>query len=331
MKNDLYPNVVNITNLPFEQQQFAQDVVQGLTKKQKTLSSKYFYDATGSKLFQKIMDLPDYYLTRAETEIFTYQKEEIISGFCSAQPFNLVDLGAGDATKTKILLRSLLQRQTNFTFVPLDISLDALQELQSNLALELPQLPVVPLAGDYFKALAQLKRESGMRQVIFFLGSNIGNFPFAEIKIFLKKLCQFLQAGDQLVIGFDLKKDPRLIRQAYDDAEGITAAFNFNLLRRINETFTGNFELNNFQHFAEYNPISGEMRSYLISTQDQEVTLQDLDFTLNLQAWEAIHTESSYKFSEAEIQVLAAEADLKTQLIFTDKNHYFADVLFSVG
>ncbi|MDQ3291166.1 MAG: L-histidine N(alpha)-methyltransferase [Bacteroidota bacterium] len=328
MKNTSYSTNLNISDLSLEHQQFGQDVVQGLNKKLKTLSSKYFYDGTGSKLFQKIMDLPEYYLTRAETEIFTNQKEEIISGFCSNQPFNLVDLGAGDAAKTKILLRGLLERQVNFTFVPVDISSDALQELQSNLATELPELPVLPLAGDYFKALSQLNRESGIRQVLLFLGSNIGNFPFPEILIFLKKLRQFLQPGDQLLIGFDLKKDPRFIRQAYDDSAGVTADFNFNLLRRINDTFAGNFNLNNFQHFAEYDPVTGEMKSYLISTQDQQVILQDLDFTCQLQAWEAIHTESSYKFSETEIQELAAEADLKTQLIFTDTNRYFADVLF---
>ncbi|QMU31523.1 L-histidine N(alpha)-methyltransferase [Adhaeribacter radiodurans] len=330
MNNNSYITGVNSATLSFEQQQFALDVVQGLSKKQKTLSSKYFYDGVGSKLFQKIMELPEYYLTHTETEIFTQQKEKIISGFCSDQPFNLVDLGAGDAAKTKILLRALLKRYTRFSFVPVDISSDALQELKENLTQELPQLTVVPLAGDYFEALTQLKQESGIRQVLLFLGSNIGNFTYPEIQVFLKKLRQFLQTGDQLLIGFDLKKDPRIIRQAYDDAAGVTASFNFNLLQRMNDTFAGNFNLKYFQHFAEYNPVTGEMRSYLISTRDQQITLQELDFTFSLQAWEAIHTESSYKFSKAEIQELAAEVNLETELIFTDANHYFADVLFRI-
>ncbi len=328
MKTETYPASLPPSITITEKQQFAQDVMQGLSKKQKTLSSKYFYDGAGSKLFQKIMDLPEYYLTRTETEIFKQQKEEIIDGFCSPTPFNLVDLGAGDAAKTIILLRALEQRSVDFTYVPVDISGDAVQELQQRLAQELPHLPVAPLTGEYFKMLAQLQHESNSRKVILFLGSNIGNFPYAEIKVFLQKLRQFLHSGDQLLIGFDLKKDPRLIRRAYDDAAGVTAAFNYNLLRRINQTFAGNFNLDWFQHFAEYDPISGEMKSFLISTRAQQVILPELNITFTFQAWEAIQTESSYKFSENQIQELAAEANLETQLVFTDANRYFADVLF---
>ena len=312
-----------------EKQAFAQDVVQGLTKSPKRLSSQYFYDGAGSRLFQQIMELPEYYLTRTETAIFLQQQQAIIAQFPTSAAFNLVDLGAGDAAKTKILLRALVQQATPFTYIPIDISVDALQDLSQSLAQELPDLPVQPLAGDYFKSLEQL-RQSEMRQVVLFLGSNVGNFPPAEIVGFLKKLRQFLRAGDQALIGFDLKKDPHLIRRAYDDAAGVTAAFNYNLLHRINRTFGGNFDLNYFKHFAEYNPTSGEMRSYLVSTRTQDVFLPDLNASFHFQAWETVQTESSYKFSEVEIQHLAQKADLQLRTVFTDPNQYFADVLFDV-
>lgn len=308
---------------------FAQDVLQGLAKSPKRLSSQYFYDGVGSRLFQQIMDLPEYYLTRAETAIFRHQQQAIIAQFPTNAAFNLVDLGAGDAAKTKILLRALGRQGTLFTYIPIDISADALQGLSQSLAQELPDLPVQPLAGDYFKSLEQLGQSEG-RQVVLFLGSNVGNFPPAEIVVFLKKLRQFLRPGDQALIGFDLKKDPHLIRRAYDDATGVTAAFNFNLLHRINHTFGGNFDVNYFQHFAEYDPVSGEMRSYLISTRAQDVVLPGLNATFHFEAWETVQTESSYKFSAAEIQHLAREADFQLRTVFTDPNQYFADVLFDV-
>jgi dimethylhistidine N-methyltransferase len=330
MKTDIYTPAV-LSPLPTaEMQAFAQDILQGLGRNPKRLSSKYFYDGQGSRLFQKIMELPEYYLTRAETEIFTQQQTSINNQFTRNGPFNLVDLGAGDAAKTKILLHPLVQNKVDFTYIPIDISADALNGLSSSLAQELPELRVKPIAGDYFKSLEQLQNASGLRKVVLFLGSNIGNFPAAEIRVFLSKLRQYMHPGDQLLIGFDLKKDPHLIRRAYDDNAGVTAAFNFNLLHRINQTFGGNFDLNNFQHFAEYNPVSGEMRSYLVSTREQKITLKDLNASFVFQAWETLHTESSYKFSEAEIQDLAQETGLHLRLVFTDTSHYFADVLFDI-
>ncbi|QNF34567.1 L-histidine N(alpha)-methyltransferase [Adhaeribacter swui] len=323
------PNVTTLEEA--DTNQFAQDIIQGLSGNPKTLSSKYFYDGTGSRLFQQIMDLPEYYLTRTETEIFTRQQEAITKAFCAPGSFDLVDLGSGDAAKTKILLRALVNQAVDFTYVPIDISLDAVQELQLSLADELPGLKVAPLTGDYFEALQQLQTQSTNRKVLLFLGSNIGNFSYPEIRNFLKNLRQYFVAGDQLLIGFDLKKDPRVIRSAYDDQAGITAEFNFNLLRRINQTFNGNFNLNHFKHFAEYNPVSGEMKSFLVSTHNQEVTLHDLDFNFKLSAWEAIHTESSFKFSESQIKELAQEANLQTEYVYTDSQEYFADVLFRVS
>ncbi|RDC62621.1 L-histidine N(alpha)-methyltransferase [Adhaeribacter pallidiroseus] len=329
MKTEIYSPALSLSTAAKDQ--FAHDIIAGLSQNQKTLSSKYFYDGMGSKLFQQIMELPEYYLTRTETEIFTTQKAAIIAAFSAATPFDLVDLGSGDAAKTKILLRAMRERAVDFTYVPIDISPDAVQELQQSLAAEMVGLAVAPLTGDYFRALEQLQTQSSNRKVLLFLGSNIGNFPYPEIKVFLKKLRHYLVPGDQILIGFDLKKDPRIIRAAYDDAAGVTAAFNFNLLRRINQTFSGNFKLPLFKHFAEYNPASGEMKSYLVSTINQQIILQDLNFSFKLQAWEAIHTESSYKFSEKQIQELAREANLEMQVLFTDAQRYFADIIFNVS
>ncbi|MGV3588856.1 MAG: L-histidine N(alpha)-methyltransferase [Adhaeribacter sp.] len=314
-----------------QRKQFAADVIKGLTSHPKKLSSKYFYDGTGSKLFRLIMELPEYYLTRTETEIFRTQCREIIYSLLGqATAFNLIDLGAGDAAKTRLLLRELLQQKIAFTYVPVDISADALEHLQTELQTELPHLQVRPLASEYFAALDWLSQKETTPKVVFFLGSNIGNFETKAINHFTQKLRQYLQPQDKVFIGFDLQKDPHVIRQAYDDAAGITAAFNFNLLHRINQEFTANFNPEYFQHFAEYNPVTGNMKSYLLSTKAQKIYLADLNQEIAFQAWEAIHTETSHKFTLPEIEQLGQSVGLKINQIFTDPKHYFADVLFEV-
>jgi len=314
-----------------EKKQFAADITEGLNKSPKQLSSKYFYDGTGSRLFQQIMELPEYYLTRTETEIFRIQTQEIIYSFLQAKSaFNLIDLGAGDAVKTKILLQELLQHKEAFQYVPVDISEDALQHLQADLKTAWPDLRVQTIASDYFAALDWLNKNTQERKVVLFLGSNIGNFEAKAIRLFAQKLRSYLQPGDKVLMGFDLQKDPRLIRQAYDDAAGVTAAFNYNLLHRINHEFKGNFNLDQFKHFAEYNPLSGDMKSYLISTVAQTVYLADLNLNFSFAAWEPIHTETSHKFNLPEIISIGQEAGLVIDQVFTDARHYFADVLFSL-
>jgi dimethylhistidine N-methyltransferase len=314
-----------------ERKRFAADISKGLRRIPKSLSSKYFYDSTGSRLFQQIMELPEYYLTRTETTIFQTQRQEIIYAFLrNKSNFNLIDLGAGDAAKTKILLRDLLLKKAAFRYVPVDISEAALQELQLELQQQLPQLAVQTVAADYFTALDWVHKTIPARQVVLFLGSNIGNFKAKAIKAFMLNLRTYLQPGDQILMGFDLQKDPHLIRQAYDDAAGITAAFNYNLLHRINAEFNGNFNLEHFKHFAEYNPVTGDMKSYVMSTVVQKVYLADLQQEFSFAAWEPIHTETSHKFSLMEIKLLAKASGLQMNEVFTDEKHYFADVLFDV-
>jgi L-histidine Nalpha-methyltransferase len=314
-----------------EKAAFGADIIRGLTCIPKALSSKYFYDGTGSRLFRKIMDLPEYYLTRTETDIFTQQQKEIIFSFSGGQTsFDLIDLGAGDAAKTKILLREMLAEHLPFTYIPIDISAHAMDELSQTLHQQLPALPVKALTSEYFTALNWLQHNRPTRKVVFFLGSNIGNFEPKAIRTFARRLRRYLKSGDQVLMGFDLRKEPHLIRRAYDDAAGITAAFNFNLLHRINHEFNGNIDVDSFRHFAEYNPVSGDMKSYLLPASQQDIFLADLDYQLTLEAWEPIHTETSHKFTLREIERLGLASGFQINDVFTDDKQYFADVLFDV-
>ncbi|MEJ8755494.1 L-histidine N(alpha)-methyltransferase [Pontibacter sp. H259] len=310
---------------------FASDIADGLNRTLKTTSSKYFYDAEGSRLFQQIMHLPEYYLTRCEQEIFTTHKQTIAKQLADGQgSFNLVDLGAGDATKTKLILQELLQQNAAFTYVPVDISGDAVSELCENLQHELPQLQTQAIVGDYFDALDWLDATTPGRKVLLFLGSNIGNFAPEERTAFLQKVREHMQPGDMLLIGMDLCKAPETILQAYNDASGVTAAFNLNLLHRINRELEGNFIVEQFAHFALYDPQQGVMKSYVVSKQQQDVSIKATGQTFHFNAWEAIHTESSYKFTKQQLHDIAIENGFTLQHIFQDKNDYFADVLYTV-
>lgn len=310
-------------------QDLANDVLAGLAKNPKTLPSKYFYDAAGSRIFQQIMDLPEYYLTRTEFEILEKQKAEICQTFAGKGTFHLVELGAGDGLKTKILLRQLVKGKITFEYVPVDISGEAMNQLEASLRSEIPELKTDGFTGDYFKALNWLQKNKPGRKVVLFLGSNIGNFESADSEQFIQKMASFLQPGDKVLMGFDLRKDPRIILPAYDDAAGVTASFNLNLLKRLNRELGANFDLEQFQHFANYDPLHGVMRSFLISRKKQAVTFSALNYTVSFEAWEAIHTENSHKYSISQIEELGKKAQLEIVEIFSDERHYFADVLFS--
>lgn len=323
------PHAVKKTSESYDAE-FAEDTVSGLSQQPKKLSSKYFYDGTGSKLFQQIMDLPEYYLTRTEFKILEEQKAEIASFFQPGSFFHLVELGAGDGLKTKILLKELLTLHTDFEYVPVDISGDALNQLSKSLKTELPNLKTDGFTGDYFKALQWLQKNKPERKVVLFLGSNIGNFEDGGDAAFLKKMRQYLNPGDLVFMGFDLQKDPRIIRVAYDDAAGVTAAFNLNLLQRMNRELGANFNLDQFSHFTDYEPLTSTIKSYLVSKKKQTVTFSALNHSVLFEAWEAIHTENSHKYSPAQIEKLAKEAGFKTEQFFTDEKHYFADVLLKV-
>ena len=305
------------------------DITAGLRQTPKTLSSKYFYDEAGSQLFQQIMALPEYYPTRTEFSILEKYSADLAAQWSAAGPLQLLELGAGDGLKTKLLLRALLTAQADFTYSPVDISASAVQGLADSLRQEMPDLRVAPVVAEYEVALRQMQAQGG-RKAVLFLGSNIGNFHPTARQQFLATLAAPLAADDVLLIGFDLQKNPRQIRAAYDDAQGVTAAFNLNLLTRLNRELGADFQLANWQHYTDYDPRSGAVRSYLVSTCAQRVSLAALPGeTFEFSPWEIIHTENSYKFTRPQIETLAAAAGLQVKLFLTDAQGWFADVVLS--
>lgn len=318
-----------VTDLSIDNQTFAKDVDQGLSMTPKQLSSKYFYDTKGDDLFQQIMAMEEYYPTNCEYEILTTHRNDLLKDFDN-QRFDLIELGAGDGTKTKVLLRHFSQANTNFRYVPIDISSNILQELATALAAELPNLEVCPVVGDYFKSLKQIPHVKNTRKVVLFMGGNIGNLDMQEAKVFLRVLASHLHKGDLLLTGFDLKKDPQIILDAYNDQHGITRDFNLNLLTRINRELGGNFDLTAFKHWPTYHPITGATKSYLISTKAQSVYIEALDKVYHFDPHEAIDMELSQKYSLKDIQHLAEASGFNVLKNYTDTRNYFVDSLWEL-
>ena len=307
---------------------FEQEVYEGLTATPKHLSSKYFYDQIGDELFQDIMAMPEYYLTNSEFNILESYKEEITEIFDNGNPFSLFELGAGDGKKTKILLRHLSEKKINFDYRPIDISQNALDQLENAVAKELPNVEINTLQGTYFETLANIGESNEKRKIILFLGSNIGNLLHPQAISFLKKIQEVLDKDDLIFMGFDLKKNPQTIIDAYNDKAGITAAFNKNILTRINNEMGGDFDLDTFLHWETYNPETGTAKSYLVSKKEQTVTINGLEKEIHFKAWETIHTEISQKYDDDVIAWLANEADLSIENQFTDEKKYYKNYIF---
>ncbi|MDN3203716.1 L-histidine N(alpha)-methyltransferase [Algoriphagus sediminis] len=308
---------------------FAQDVLIGLSSKPKSIPSKYFYDATGDKLFQQIMAMPEYYLTRKEFEILENQHKSILKKILSKnEPFNLVELGAGDGLKTKILLRYLDVIGADFTYFPIDFSGTVLEELKGSLAEELPNLPVKPIEDTYRGSLLKREWENGKPSLILFLGGNIGNFPLKEARDVLDHLRLGTVFGDEVLLGFDLKKNPQTILDAYHDKEGITREFNLNLLKRMNRELGANFDVEEFMHWPSYNPVNGECRSHLVSLKKQKVDITALNQAFEFEAFEPIFIEISKKYNLGEIKKLARRSGFELKEAFLDGESFFADVLW---
>ncbi len=311
------------------QTQFAADVLAGLSATPKYLSSKYFYDDEGSRLFQEIMKLPEYYLTGCEHEIFSTQADAIYQAFTDGDSgFDLIELGAGDGTKTAVLVDHFLERAADISYSPIDISQVALDALTAKFNAEFPTLRMTARNGDYFKILGDLKNADGRRKVLMFLGSNIGNFSREQSVAFFRSLREVMNDDDRLFIGFDLQKDPHVIGAAYDDASGVTARFNLNLLTRINRELGGNFNVEDFTHYANYRPIEGSARSYLISREKQTVHIAALGRDFEFEQWEAVFMEISQKYSLAMIESLARESGFEIERNFFDSRKYYCDSLW---
>lgn len=309
---------------------FRADVLSGLSSNPKRLSSKYFYDKKGDELFQRIMESPEYYLTRSELEIFQYQTDKLATliGNENSTPFDLIELGVGDGTKTRFLLSELLRKQINFNYLPIDISGNILSELEHNLA-DLDRLNVKSLQGEYLDMLKEASRISDNRKVVLFLGSNIGNMDMNEAKQFCKNVRSMLRPGDLFLIGFDLRKNPQTILNAYNDKLGITREFNLNLLQRINNELDADFEIDDFIHYPTYDPHTGACKSYLVSSRKQTVRIGEAEVSFREGEW--IHTEISQKYSPNEIKSLAADSGFSVVENLTDKKHWFVDSIWSAS
>jgi L-histidine Nalpha-methyltransferase len=314
-----------------ELSQFAQDVLTGLSSQPKSLSSKYFYDDEGSRLFQQIMDLPEYYLTRCEFEIFENQADDIFRSFANgSNAFDLIELGAGDGTKTAVLVSHFLERKADISYLPIDISQEALDALSAKFTTEFPTLKTETLQGDYLKILESLKDKGERRKVLLFLGSNIGNFNREQSVDFFRQLRAVMNDNDLLFVGFDLQKDPHIIIRAYDDSQGVTAEFNLNLLRRINRELAGNFDLDKWTHYAIYRPVECAARSFLVSCEQQSVHIEALNRTFDFEPWEAVFMEISQKYSLKHITELADESGFEIKQNFFDSKNYYCDSLWQV-
>lgn len=312
----------------------ADAVRQGLTQTPKHLSSRFFYDDEGSRLFSEIMHLPEYYLTRSEYAVLDTYKAELLALFSADdRPFDLVELGAGDGLKTKLLLDYFWQKKADFTYSPVDISKAVLDGLVDDIALQWPDMAINPQHDDYFNTLKRLGDRattdgSNTRLVVLFLGSNIGNFSPAEAVDFYRQIALYLQPGDLILTGFDLQKHPAIIHAAYNDSQGLTRAFNLNLLRRLNRELGADFDLTTFDHYETYNPENGEARSYLVSQKEQLVTMAALNMSVYFGAGEVIHTEISRKFNRSGIEHLAQQSGFELSNWFTDSKRYFVDVVY---
>ncbi len=307
---------------------FSQEVTEGLTSFPKFLSSKYIYDKKGDKLFQDIMAMPSYYLTNCEFEIFETHKESISKAFTDSNGFDLIELGAGDGKKTKVLLKHLIERGDNFTYLPIDISQNVLDGLKESVEREIPGINIKPQQGTYFEVLEDVAGYNERKKVIMVLGSNIGNLLHPQAIDFLTNIQKAMTPGDLLYMGFDQKKNPQTILDAYNDPEGITEAFNKNLLHRINNEMEADFNPDNFKHWEVYDPETGTAKSYLVSTKDQSVTIKSLDLTVDFTAWETIHTEISQKYDDNIVQWLAGESGLEIINEFSDSKAYYKNYLF---
>jgi dimethylhistidine N-methyltransferase len=309
-------------------EQFAIDVLMGLSSKPKSLSAKYFYDDMGSDLFQKITQHEDYYLTRTEYEIISKSKD-LIPKFIAENEIDIIELGAGDGHKSQLVINGFLEQDKKVNFFPIDISAEAMKQLEKTIQPH-ANLSIHGVIAEYLDGLRFVRNKSRNKQLVLFLGSNIGNFDRVQNQGFLRRLWKNLNAEDYVLIGFDLKKAIKKLTAAYNDAAGITRKFNLNLLDRINNELGANFNSSQFDHFGSYNPILGAMESYLLPIAPQEVYIEEIQRSFSFKAYEPIHLEYSFKFLPSDIEQLAKQTGFEITKHFTDKNNYFIDSLWQV-
>ena len=308
---------------------FYNDIKQGLSHYPKQISSKYFYDDRGSFLFSQIMDLPEYYLTNCEDEIFTKQSKEIICSMAiKEKSCCVIDIGAGNGFKSKKLLQSMLHADYQISYCPIDISDSCIKNLRKEINQTFPQIDYRGQAGDYFNILERICFKQ--KKVLLYLGSNLGNMTDYQAIDFLSYLNSFMDSGDFLILGLDMQKPADIILPAYNDSQGITAEFNLNLLRHLNQKLNANFDVENFSHFPSYDEKNGIAYSYIKSEIKQTIDFKPNDlepFEINFDDRELIHTEISKKYSHDLVKKLCETTQFKIQHVFTDSKNYFCNYL----
>jgi L-histidine Nalpha-methyltransferase len=298
--------------------QFLQDVLQGLSRPQKEISCKYFYDKAGSALFDEICDLEEYYLTRTELAILEAHAGEMADA--AGEDCELIEFGSGSGLKTRLLLEQLNAPRA---YLPVDISRDALEQSAADLAERFPALQILPVHGDFTQPL--LLPDTGdprARRVVYFPGSTIGNFSPRAATNLLATIAWLVGDGGGLLIGFDLDKDESIVWPAYNDRRGVSAAFNLNVLERINRELGADFDLSTFSHRAEFVRSKERMEMYLVSQEAQVVRVGDAEFSF--EQGETIHTEYSYKYSLDHFRRLTSRAGFATSAEWLDPRRYFA-------
>jgi L-histidine N-alpha-methyltransferase len=306
---------------------FAEDVRAGLSANPKHLYPKYFYDELGSQLFEAICLLPEYYLTRAENEIFARYSDAIVNEI-STEKVSLLEMGSGSATKTRLIIEALLKRQSELLYIPVDISASALETSSRVLLQSYPSLRIEAYASDYYDALAALQNFGRGRTLALFLGSNIGNFEPEEAHTFLRAMRRVLRAGDALLLGADLRKEASVLEDAYDDALKVTAAFNLNQLARINRELEADFNVRAFRHEVVYNEEAGRVEVYIVSRRMQTVTIRRLGLEIQFAEGERIHTENSHKYDLAGLSQLASATGYTRAQTWLDEREQFSSNLF---
>jgi L-histidine Nalpha-methyltransferase len=301
----------------------AADVRRGLTSRPKTLPPYLFYDEAGSRLYERITELPEYYLTRSERRVLTGYARDMLVRVGTGAPVTLIELGAGSASKTAVLLRALLERQDRCLFVPIDVSRSALDEARERLAQELPNVQVRPMAMTYERALLRLGEVPSPRLVLF-IGSSMGNMADAEAAALLRRVRRALPGPTWLLLGTDLRKSPQVLRAAYDDAAGVTAAFNKNLLVRINRELGGHFDLDRFRHVATWNSVESRIEMHLESLRAQDVAIDELCLRVRFDRGETIHTESCAKYDLPRVRRILADGGFALDTTYSDDEFGFA-------
>ena len=311
---------MKVNRLPVQASAIAQDVATGLSASPKWLSAKYFYDAAGSTLFEEITRLPEYYLTSTECGIFHEYAAEMVSA--AGKDLTVVELGAGSAAKSIVLLRELQRRQPFVRFIPIDVSDSALDEAVARVSEELPGVQVTPAVMDYTEGLDGVGRANG-RKLVLYIGSSIGNFEPFQAGALLRRLRASLNAGDAILLGTDMRKPKSVLIPAYDDAQGVTAAFNKNILAHINRELDADFDLEAFAHRAVWNARESRIEMHLESLRPQVVRVPGAQITVSFQAGETIHTENSYKFTMPMLEAIAKNGGFQIERSWADARKWF--------